>query len=78
MCFIQFSARIYWNRNLAASALFPMFKHSVNFYGSYCPILKSTDLWKMWQKWMVTGKFFVSTKEPLFLRGFILKPTETA
>ena len=31
-CFSQFSTRIYWNRSLAASDVFPMFTQSITFY----------------------------------------------
>ena len=43
-CFAQFNARIYGNRILTASHLFPMFAQSINFYTFFCQILKSTDV----------------------------------
>ena len=31
-CFTQFSTRIYWNRSVVASDIFPMFTQSLDFY----------------------------------------------
>ena len=42
--FSPFSTRIYWNRSLAASALFPMFTQSIKLYTFHYHIL--TLLWR--------------------------------
>ena len=49
-CFIQFSAKIYWNRSLAASAseLFHIFIESIKFYTFLCHVWKSTYALKSW------------------------------
>ena len=46
LCFTQFSTRIYWNRSLADSDLFPRFIQSINFYTLCYHMLKGTDVWK--------------------------------
>ena len=46
--FTQFSARIYWNRSLAASELFLIFTQSIKLYAFHCHTLKSTNVWKKW------------------------------
>ena len=46
LCLTQFSAKIYFNRNLAASDVFQMFAQSIQFYICFCDILKITDIGK--------------------------------
>ena len=43
-CFPQFSARIYWNRRMAASDLFQMFTKPVKCYIFHCHMLKSSGV----------------------------------
>ena len=81
----------YKNVCLAASDLFNMFTQSIKFFAFHYHVLKSRDVCMVHQidsknEWLLlpasfTAKFglvFVLTWKTLFLRGFILKPTERA
>ena len=88
LCFYSIQ---YKNVCLAASDLFNMFTQSIKFFAFHYHVLKSRDVCMVHQidsknEWLLlpasfTAKFglvFVLTWKTLFLRGFILKPTERA
>ena len=84
-CFSQFSTIIYWKRGLAAPGLSLIVTQSINFKEYKCleKVIQQLD-----KKWMVASfstfykkklsSFFSWHRKSLFLRGFILKPTESS
>ena len=46
LCLTQFSTKIYFNRNLAASDVFQMFAQSIQFYICFCYYVENNRYWK--------------------------------
>ena len=71
LCFTRFSTRIYWNKSLAAPALFSVFTQSINFSILYCHKIKEYRCLKSAihqleiNKWLLLSAFQQSFRQKL-------------